>query len=97
MTNYEKENFHKIYDPMRRCTPACLKNDRRNLSKVTESPGNWNIYTDRTKKAFYCIAKPGTGCESSWFGDRRHIQRMIQEGHIRRSELTRLGRRLILG
>lgn len=93
MTEYEKKNYKSIYEPMRATTPGIITRDGKNLYKITESLGNWNIYTD--KKYMYSIAKPGTGAEDSQYGDIRHIRQMIREGHIKRSELTRLGRKLL--
>lgn len=82
-----------IYKPMRAVMPATIRKDGKNLHKITESVGNWDIYTDG--KYMYSIAKPGSQANDSQYGDIRHIRRMIREGHIERSELTRLGRHLL--
>lgn len=91
-----------IYKPMRAIMPATIGNDyikeygySENLYKITENVGNWNIYTDSEHVYMFSIAKPGTGCGCSQYGDIRHIQRMIREGHIKKSELTKLGRKLL--
>ena len=82
-----------IYKPMRAVMPATIQKDGKNLHKITESVGNWDIYTDG--KHMYSVAKPFTGAEDTQYGDIRHIKRMIKEGHIERSELTKLGRHLL--
>lgn len=93
MTEYEKKNYKSIYEPMRAVMPATIRKDGKNLHKITESVGNWDIYTDG--KYMYSVAKPFTGAGDTQYGDIRHIKRMIKEGHIERSELTKLGRRLL--
>lgn len=91
-----------IYKPMRATMPATIGNNyikeygyRGNLYKISENVGNWDIYTDSEHVYMFSIAKPGTGCRCSQYGDIRHIRRMIREGHIKKSELTKLGRKLL--
>lgn len=102
MTTYEKQNYKKIYSPMKATTPNTIgkfdfygHEEKRNLYKVTEEFTNWNIYTDRTHTYFYSIAKEGTGAQGTHYGTIKHIEKMIREGRIKRSSLTKLGYKLL--
>lgn len=56
---------------------------------------NWDIYADE-KGTLYSIARYGTTCESTFFGDVRHVRRLINQGHFH-DTLTAYGRRLMEG
>lgn len=74
--------------------PDCMKHGNKNLRKVAREASNWEIYTDDMKH-FYSIAKPGSGCQSSYFGDVAHLRRLMRDDHLQPGQLTRLGRRLL--
>jgi len=62
----------------------------------TESDGfsdNWDIYADK-EGTLYSIARPGTSCQNSYFGDCRHISRLMRQGYFR-DTLTEYGRELM--
>ena len=74
--------------------PDCMKWENKNMRKVVRENSNWEIYT-ADMKHFYSIAKPDSGCRSSYFGDVYHIRKLMRDDHIKPSQLTRLGRRLM--
>lgn len=65
------------------------------LRKIINGCSNWDIYCH--PNGCYCmsIAKPASGASDSVYGDLKHIKRQIATGVIRRSQLTKLGRRLL--
>lgn len=42
---------------------------------------NWDIYAD-TKGTLYSIARTGSGCNNSFFGDCNHIKNLIRRGYF---------------
>lgn len=54
---------------------------------------NWDIYADK-KGTLYSIARPGTGCCSTFFGDKNHIKNLIRQGHFS-DTLTEYGEQLM--
>ena len=64
------------------------------LRKIVDGCANWDIYYH---PGGYClsIAKPASGAADSIYGDLKHIKRQVAAGVIRKSQLTKLGRRLL--
>lgn len=56
---------------------------------------NWDIYTDK-KGTLYSIARPGTGCRGSYFGDVNHIKNLIRQGYFK-DTLTQIGVEMMKG
>lgn len=56
---------------------------------------NWDIYADE-RGTLYSIARPGSGAQSSYFGDVNHVKNLIRAGHFWHT-LTEYGRRLMEG
>lgn len=54
---------------------------------------NWDIYADK-KGALYSIARPNSGCGSTFFGDCNHIKALIRQGYFH-DTLTEYGRQLM--
>ena len=65
------------------------------LRKVENGSGNYDIYYDTKNKCFRSVAKPGSGCVSSYFGGSHHIMNCLRNGRINPHGLTKYGRRLI--
>ena len=70
--------------------PACIGKIR----KLVEGNNNWDIYWNPYG---WCesIAKPGSGAANSGFGNICHVKRLLEDGKIRPSQLTKLGRRML--
>lgn len=62
-------------------------NEKNNFSD------NFDIYADKTGH-LYSIARPGTGCEGTHFGDANHIRHLMRQG-CWRDTLTEYGRELM--
>ncbi|MBR2579211.1 MAG: hypothetical protein IKE41_03665 [Clostridia bacterium] len=54
---------------------------------------NWDIYADK-KGTLYSIARPGTSCGNSYFGDCNHIKNLIRQGYFS-DTLTEYGKALM--
>lgn len=54
---------------------------------------NWDIYADE-KGRLYSIARPGTRCGSTIFGDKNHVKNLIREGCFS-DTLTEYGKQLM--
>ena len=54
---------------------------------------NWDIYADE-KGTLYSIARPGSGCGCTFFGDKNHIKNLIRQGHFS-DTLTEYGKQLM--
>ena len=50
------------------------------LTLFAVSGSNWDYYADETG-TLYSIAKPGSGCQGTFFGDCNHIRHLINEGY----------------
>lgn len=56
---------------------------------------NWDIFADETG-ALYSIARPGTTCGNSYFGNREHVQYLIMQGYFH-DTLTEHGKKIMKG
>ena len=56
---------------------------------------NWDIYADE-KGNLYSIARKGSGCEGTYYGDIRHIKHLMRTGHWH-DTLTPYGFKLMKG
>ena len=65
------------------------------LRKVENGKGNFDIYYDTKSKCFRSVAKPGSGCTSSYYGGTHHIMNALRNGWMDAHGLTKFGRRLI--
>ena len=54
---------------------------------------NWDIYAD-SKGTLYSIARKGTGCGNSYFGDCDHIRHLMRKGYFH-DTLTDYGKQLM--
>lgn len=54
---------------------------------------NWDIYADE-KGVLYSIARPGTGCGSTFFGDKNHIKNLMKQGYFS-DTLTEYGKKIM--
>lgn len=71
--------------------PDCLGK----LRKIENGSSNFDIYYDTANNFFMSIAKPNSGCISSFYGDSKHIKKALRNGWIKEHGLTKFGRRLI--
>lgn len=65
------------------------------LRKIVNGSANWDLYYSVSGKYCVSVAKPASGAADSVYGDLRYIKRQIKTGIIRKSQLTKLGRRLL--
>ena len=65
------------------------------LRKIVNGDGNFDIYIDRNGKFCTSVAKPGSGCKDSIYGDLSYIKYQIKRGIIDPHSLTKYGRRLL--
>ena len=57
--------------------------------------GNWDIYADKENR-LYSIARTGSGCGNTHFGDINHIKHLMRQG-CWNDELTEYGKKLMEG
>lgn len=75
--------------------PARKRLNSLTLAFVGEA--NWDIYVDSNEK-LWAMAKPECpGAEDSYFGDKQHIKRLINEDCFSYKEATEAGLKLLSG
>ena len=84
-SNFKQMHINAIHNP------ACFGK----LRKFADGSGNFDIYYDPSMNCFMSIAKPGSGCTNSYFGDKMHIIRCLRNGWIDRHMITKYGRRIL--
>jgi len=70
--------------------PSCIGD----LRKIADGDSNWDFYVNR-RCTCYAVAKPDSGCDTTYYGDLRYVSRALREGWIKKHQLTKLGRRLL--
>lgn len=70
--------------------PNCIGD----LRKLADGESNWDYYVNR-RGICYSVAKPNSGCDTTYYGDLRYVSKALREGWIKKYQLTKLGRRLL--
>ena len=63
--------------------------------KIATQHSNWELYYKPQTKGVYAIAKDGSGAIDCCYGNMQYIATQVREGIIKKSELTKYGRRLL--
>jgi len=66
------------------------------LIRATNGDSNWDIYHNTNGGYFMSIAKPDSGAGSTVYGSASYIKGQIERGIIKKSQLTKYGRKLFL-
>ena len=71
--------------------PDCIGN----LRKIATQNSNWEIYYNTKYHFCESVAKTNSGARNSVYGNISYIYKQLKTGHIKKSQLTKYGRRLL--